>query len=123
MATVSVRYIVNDVDAAIDFYTSYLGFTEEAHPDAASATLARGDLRVLLSVAGAAQAAPDGQVPGPGGWNRFSLEVTDLPALVGKLQQAGATFRHDIVKVEGGRQILLNDPSGNPVELVEPDTH
>lgn len=113
MATVSVRYIVHDVDAAIGFYTTHLGFTEEAHPGPALAVLARGDLRLVLSSADAG--------PGePGGWNRFSLEVTDLPALVGELQQAGVTFRNDIGKGIDGRQILLDDPSGNPVELVEP---
>lgn len=124
MASVSVRYIVHDVDAAIDFYTTHLGFTEVMHPAPTFAMLSRGDLRLVLSAAGGGpgggQAMPDGRVPEPGGWNRFSLEVTDLPALVGELQQAGVTFRNDIVKGVGGRQILLDDPSGNPVELFEP---
>ncbi|MFY9932396.1 MAG: VOC family protein [Streptosporangiaceae bacterium] len=113
MATVSVRYIVHDIDAAIDFYTKHLGFTEVRQPGPALVVLARGDLRLLLSSADAG--------PGePGGWNRFSIEVTDLPALVGELQQAGVTFRNNIGKGIDGRQILLEDPSGNPVELVEP---
>jgi catechol 2,3-dioxygenase-like lactoylglutathione lyase family enzyme len=113
MATVSVRYIVNDVDAAIDFYTKHLGFTEMTHPGPALATLTRGDLRLVLSSADAGSGEP-------GGWNRFAIEVSDLPALVGELQQAGVTFRNDISKGADGRQILLDDPSGNPVELVEP---
>jgi catechol 2,3-dioxygenase-like lactoylglutathione lyase family enzyme len=124
MATVSVRYIVHDVDAAIEFYTSLLGFTEEMHPAPAFAMLSRGDLRLVLSAAGGGpgggQAMPDGRVPEPGGWNRFSIEVPDLPSLVGELQGKGVTFRNDIVKGVGGRQILLDDPSGNPVELFEP---
>jgi len=113
MATVSVRYIVRDVDASIDFYTKHLGFTEEAHPSSALAVLARGDLRLVLSAA-------DSGSGEPGGWNRFLIEVADLPALVGELQQAGVTFRDDITKGADGRHILLDDPSGNPVELVEP---
>jgi catechol 2,3-dioxygenase-like lactoylglutathione lyase family enzyme len=124
MATVSVRYIVHDVDAAIDFYTEHLGFTEEMHPAPTFAMLSRGDLRLVLSAAGGGpgggQAMPDGRVPEPGGWNRFSIEVSDLPALVGELQSKGVTFRNDIVKGVGGRQILMDDPSGNPVELFEP---
>jgi catechol 2,3-dioxygenase-like lactoylglutathione lyase family enzyme len=113
MATVSVRYIVHDIDAAIDFYTKHLGFTEVTQPGPALAVLTRGDLRLLLSSADAGSGEP-------GGWNRFSIEVTDLPALVGELQQAGVTFRNDIGKGVYGRQILLDDPSGNPVELIEP---
>lgn len=126
MATVSIRYIVDDVDAAIAFYCQRLGFHEEMHPAPAFAMLTRGDLRLLLSVAGGAspgggsQAMPDGRIPEPGGWNRFTLEVDDLEAIVQALRQAGARFRNDIVTGVGGKQILLDDPSGNPVELFEP---
>src|ERR1700722_7026432 len=124
MATVSVRYIVYDVDAAIAFYTKYLGFTEVMHPAPAFAMLSRGDLRLVLSAPGGGpgggQAMPDGTMPAPGGWNRFSIEVTDLDALVGKLHDDGVRFRNDIVRGTGGRQIIAEDPSGNPVELFEP---
>jgi catechol 2,3-dioxygenase-like lactoylglutathione lyase family enzyme len=124
MATVSVRYIVNDVDAAIAFYCRQLGFHEDMHPAPAFAMLSRGDLRLVLSAPGAAggggQAMPDGTVPEPGGWNRFSLEIADLTATVDELRRAGVHFRNDIVTGVGGRQILLDDPSGNPVELFEP---
>jgi catechol 2,3-dioxygenase-like lactoylglutathione lyase family enzyme len=124
MATVSVRYIVNDVDAAIDFYCNRLGFTEQMHPAPTFAMLTRGDLRLVLSAPGGGpgggQAMPDGTVPEPGGWNRFSLEVDDLDATVDDLRSAGAHFRNDIVVGVGGRQILVDDPSGNPVELFQP---
>ena len=124
MATVSVRYIVNDVDAAIAFYCEHLGFTEVMHPAPTFAMLERGDLRLVLSApsgqGGGGQAMPDGTMPEPGGWNRFSLEVADLAALVETLRAAGAHFRNDIVDGVGGKQILLDDPSGNPVELFEP---
>jgi catechol 2,3-dioxygenase-like lactoylglutathione lyase family enzyme len=124
MATVSVRYIVHDVDAAIAFYCQHLGFREEMHPAPAFAMLSRGDLRLVLSAPGGGpgggQAMPDGRVPEPGGWNRFSIEVSDLGATVEALRAAGAHFRNDIVSGAGGRQILLDDPSGNPVELFEP---
>jgi catechol 2,3-dioxygenase-like lactoylglutathione lyase family enzyme len=124
MATVSVRYIVDDVDASIAFYTRQLGFREDMHPAPTFAMLSRGDLRLLLSqpsgVGGGGQALPDGTQPEPGGWNRFSLEVTDLAATVEELRAAGAHFRNDIVTGIGGKQILLNDPSGNPIELFEP---
>lgn len=124
MATVSVRYIVHDVDEAIDFYTRMLGFTEVMHPAQSFAMLARGDLRLVLSApgggAGGGQAMPDGTLPSPGGWNRFSLEVADLEDLVGSLRQAGVRFRSDIVNGVGGKQILAEDPSGNPIELFEP---
>jgi catechol 2,3-dioxygenase-like lactoylglutathione lyase family enzyme len=127
MATVSVRYIVDDVDAAIAFYCQRLGFVEEMHPAPGFAMLSRGDLRLLLSAGGqvggpggGSQAMPDGRVPEPGGWNRFTLEVTDLAAKVESLRKEGAHFRNDIVIGVGGKQILLDDPSGNPIELFEP---
>ena len=124
MATVSVRYFVNDVDEAIEFYTRLLGFQEVMHPAPTFAMLSRGDLRLVLSVPGGGpgggQAMPDGSLPAPGGWNRFSLEVEDLAALVQHLRQEGTRFRNDIVVGVGGKQILLEDPSGNPVELFEP---
>jgi catechol 2,3-dioxygenase-like lactoylglutathione lyase family enzyme len=124
MATVSVRYIVSDVDAAIDFYTQHLDFVEVMHPAPTFAMLSRGDLRLALSApsgaGGGGQAMPDGTKPEPGGWNRFSLEVSDLPAIVEELRKTGVHFRNDIVTGVGGKQILLEDPSGNPVELFEP---
>jgi catechol 2,3-dioxygenase-like lactoylglutathione lyase family enzyme len=124
MATVSVRYIVDDVDAAIAFYTRHLGFTEVMHPAPTFAMLNRGDLRLALSApsgaGGGGQAMPDGTRPEPGGWNRIMLEVSDLAATVDALRREGAHFRNDIVTGVGGRQILLDDPAGNPVELFEP---
>jgi catechol 2,3-dioxygenase-like lactoylglutathione lyase family enzyme len=124
MATVQVRYIVYDVDAAIAFYCRHLGFQEDMHPAPAFAMLSRGDLRLVLSAPGGGpgggQAMPDGTLPEPGGWNRFAVEVSDLDATVEALRQAGARFRNDIVTGVGGRQILVEDPSGNPVELFEP---
>ena len=124
MATVSVRYIVHDVDAAIGFYRDQLGFEVELHPAPTFAMLRRGDLRLLLSApseqGGGGQAMPDGRRPEPGGWNRFSLQVSGLPAEVERLQAAGASFRSEIVHGVGGDQILVEDPSGNPVELFEP---
>ncbi len=125
--TVSVRYIVDDVDASIAFYRDHLGFEELMHPAPTFAALVRGDLRLLLSqpstVGGGGQAMPDGTRPEPGGWNRISIEVTDLDDRVAALRSAGTRFRNDIVTGVGGRQILLDDPSGNPVELFEPFTN
>jgi catechol 2,3-dioxygenase-like lactoylglutathione lyase family enzyme len=124
LSTVSVRYIVNDVDAAIAFYTGQLGFHEEMHPAPSFAIVSRGDLRLVLSAPGGGpgggQAMPDGTFPSPGGWNRFSLEVDDLEGVVERLRGLGARFRNDIVTGVGGKQILIEDPSGNPVELFEP---
>jgi catechol 2,3-dioxygenase-like lactoylglutathione lyase family enzyme len=124
MATVSVRYIVDDVDAAIGFYCRELGFDEVMHPAPAFAMLARGDLRLVLSAPGGGpgggQAMVDGTLPAPGGWNRIQLEVADLDATVDTLRAHDARFRNDIVTGVGGRQILVEDPAGNPVELFEP---
>ena len=124
MATVSVRYIVNDVGAAIAFYTKHLGFAEVMHPAPAFAMLSRGDLRLVLSAPGGGpgggQAMPDGTMPHPGGWNRFAIEVADLAGTVAELRGHGVRFRNDIVTGTGGKQILAEDPSGNPVELFEP---
>ncbi|HYM41084.1 MAG TPA: VOC family protein [Thermoplasmata archaeon] len=124
MATVSVRYIVNDVDSAIAFYTRHLGFREVMNPASAFAMLERGDLRLVLSQpnpqGGGGQPMPDGRRQEPGGWNRFSIEIEDLGATVAALRKAGARFRNDIVEGVGGRQIIVDDPSGNPVELFQP---
>ena len=125
MASVQVRYIVNDVDAAIAFYCQHLGFKADMHPAPSFAMLSRGDLRLVLSAAGGgpgggSQAMPDGSLPRPGGWNRFAIEVPDLEATVTTLQKAGAHFRNDIVTGVGGKQILVDDPSGNCVELFQP---
>jgi catechol 2,3-dioxygenase-like lactoylglutathione lyase family enzyme len=124
MAKVSVRYIVDDVDAAIEFYCGNLDFQEVMHPAPAFAMLSRGDLRLVLSAPGGGpgggQAMPDGTLPSPGGWNRFQLEVDDLEATVASLREQGARFRNEIVTGVGGKQILVEDPAGNPVELFEP---
>jgi catechol 2,3-dioxygenase-like lactoylglutathione lyase family enzyme len=124
VATVSVRYIVDDVDAAIEFYCQRLGFAEVMHPAPAFAMLSRGDLRLTLSAPGGGpgggQAMPDGTLPRPGGWNRFAIEVDDLAAQVEELRDQGIRFRNEIVIGVGGKQIIAEDPSGNPVELFEP---
>ena len=124
MAKVSVRYIVDDVDAAIDFYCKRLGFHEDMHPAPTFAMLSHGDLRLVLSApsgqSGGGQAMPDGTVPQPGGWNRFQFEVEDIEATVARLRDEGARFRNDIVTGMGGKQILVEDPAGNPVELFQP---
>ena len=123
MATISVRCIVDDVEEAISFYTRHLGFSVELHPAPGFASLSRGDLRLLLNTpgaGGAGQAMPDGRKPEPGGWNRIQLEVPDLTSEVESLRNAGAYFRNDIVGGGGGKQTLLEDPSGNPIELFEP---
>ena len=134
MAKVQIRYIVNDVDKAIKFYTEQLGFKLQMHPAPAFAMLCRDDLRLVLSApnpsAGGGQAMPDGTQQTPGGWNRFAIEVTDISNMVEALQKAGVHFRNNIVTGVGGKQIIVDDPSGNPVELFEPtlpearlDTH
>lgn len=124
MATVSVRYVVDDVDAAISFYCEHLGFREVMHPAPSFAMLSRDDLRLVLSApgggGGGGQAMPDGRLPEPGGWNRFMLEISDLAEMVESLRRAGVRFRNEIVTGAGGKQILVDDPSGNAVELFEP---
>jgi len=122
MSPVSVRYIADDVEAATAFYRDRLGFEVEASPAPGFAILSRGDLRLLLNApgaGGAGQAMPDGRTPEPGGWNRIQIEVDDLEAEVEALRQAGAHMRNDIVSGRGGKQILLEDPSGNPIELFQ----
>jgi catechol 2,3-dioxygenase-like lactoylglutathione lyase family enzyme len=123
MSKVSVRYIVADVDAVIPFYTEQLGFRVDSRPAPGFASLARGDLLLLLNqpgAGGAGQAMPDGQLPTPGGWNRVQLEVDDITATVEKLKGAGCRFRNEIVTGRGGKQVLVEDPSGNLIELFEP---
>ena len=123
MATVSVRYITDDVDAAVDFYVERLDFNVEMRPGPDFAVLSRGDLRLLLNrpgAGGAGQQTPDGRRPQPGGWNRIQIEVSNLEREVETLRAAGARFRGEIVTGRGGSQILLDDPAGNPVELFEP---
>jgi catechol 2,3-dioxygenase-like lactoylglutathione lyase family enzyme len=119
---VSVRYLVADVDAAVDFYTTHLGFTVRMSAAPAFADVTRGRLRLLLSgpASSAGRPMPDGTVPIPGGWNRIHLIVGDIAAEVARLRAAGVTFRNDIVKGPGGQQILLEDTSGNVVELFQP---
>jgi catechol 2,3-dioxygenase-like lactoylglutathione lyase family enzyme len=120
----NVRYIVDDVDAAMDFYRRHLGFDEVMHPAPTFAMLSRGDLRLALSApsgaGGGGQAMPDGTRPEPGGWNRIMLEVDDLETWVATLRKAGVHTRNEIVTGVGGKQILLEDPSGNPIELFQP---
>ncbi len=124
MASVQVRYIVDDVDEAIAFYTRHLGFTLVMHPAPPFAMLSRGELRLVLSApnprGGGGQPMPDGTAQAPGGWNRFAVVVDDLDGVVARLRQAGAHFRNDVVTGVGGKQIILDDPSGNPIELFQP---
>lgn len=124
MSHVSVRYFVDDVDTAVDFYTQHLGFTVAMRPAPSFAILARGHLRLLLNAAGgpggATQPMPDGRKPEPGGWNRIQLDIENLESKVETLRKARARFRNDIVTGFGGKQILLDDPAGNPIELFEP---
>ena len=121
-SVVHVRYMVDDVQAAIDFYTTHLGFDLNTKFLPAFADVQRGNLRLLLSgpKSSAGRPMPDGRVPGPGGWNRIHLIVEDLAAEVTRLRSAGVGFRNDIVTGPGGQQIVLDDPSGNPVELFQP---
>jgi catechol 2,3-dioxygenase-like lactoylglutathione lyase family enzyme len=124
MATVQVRYIVHEVDPAIEFYVKQLGFTLVMHPAPAFAMLSLGDLRLVLSApnpaGGGGQGMPDGRQQEPGGWNRFAIQVPDLASMVRRLREAGVHLRNDIVTGVGGRQVIVDDPSGNPVELFEP---
>ncbi|MBB6730617.1 VOC family protein [Cohnella zeiphila] len=123
MAPIRVRYIVDDVEATIAFYTQHLDFIVKAHPAPGFAILQRGGLNLLVNAkngpGGAAQAMPDGQKPEPGGWNRIQIEVDDLDGFVETLRSAGLRFRNEIVTGFGGKQILLDDPAGNPIELFE----
>ena len=120
--TVNVRYMVDDVQSAVDFYTTHLGFTVNSAALPAFADVMLGNLRLLLAGprSSAGRPMPDGRAPGPGGWNRIHLIVDDIDAEVRRLREAGLRFRNDIVTGPGGRQILLDDPSGNPVELFQP---
>lgn len=124
MPKVQVRYLVNDVDSSIAFYVTHLGFKEVMHPGPHFAMLERGELRLVLSkpnpTAGGGQPMPDGRSQEPGGWNRFALEVGDISGVVARMRRAGVAFRNDIVTGVGGKQIIVEDPSGNPVELFEP---
>ena len=124
MPSVSVRYIVEDVDDAIRFYVDHLGFSEVMHPAPTFAMLARGDLRLALSKPGGGpgggSAAADGTLPTPGGWNRFAIEVDDVEQLHAKLVAAGVYARSGVIDGVGGKQVIIDDPSGNPVELFQP---
>ena len=122
MTTVNVRYMVDDVDAAIAFYTTHLGFSLLTRMAPAFADVARGDLRLLLSgrTSSAGRPMPDGRQPVPGGWNRIHLIVDDIAAEVERLRGVGVRFRNDIIKGPGGAQVLIEDPSGNPIELFQP---
>ena len=122
MTTVNVRYMVDDVEAAVDFYTGHLGFALRSTAAPAFADVSRGNLRLLLAgpASSAGRPMPDGRTPGPGGWNRIHFIVDDIDAEVARLRAADATFRNDIVEGPGGKQILLLDPSGNVVELFQP---
>jgi catechol 2,3-dioxygenase-like lactoylglutathione lyase family enzyme len=119
---VNVRYMVDDVENAVDFYTTHFGFTVRSSAAPAFADVVRGNLRLLLSgpTSSAGRSMPDGRTPHPGGWNRIHFIVDDIGTEVERLRAAGVTFRNDIVTGPGGRQILLEDPAGNPIELFQP---
>ena len=127
MATVSVRYIVNDVDEAAEFYTRHLDFHLDMHPDPAFAMLTRGDLRLVLvspvsadHPGGGSRPLPDGTPQRPGGWNRFMIQVPDVDAAAAGLRREGVRFRTDVITGVGTKQVMIEDPSGNPIELYEP---
>lgn len=122
MTTVNVRYMVDDVEKSVSFYTTLLGFTLVSNMAPAFADVSRGDLRLLLSgpTSSAGRAMPDGRTPEPGGWNRIQLIVDDIDAEVARLRAAGARFRNDVIKGPGGAQVLVEDPSGNVIELFKP---
>jgi catechol 2,3-dioxygenase-like lactoylglutathione lyase family enzyme len=122
VSTVNVRYVVDDVDAAIAFYTEHLGFSLLSSASPAFAAVVRDDLRLLLSgpKSSAGRPMPDGRQPEPGGWNRIEFVVDDIAAEVERLRAAGVGFRSDVVRGPGGSQIVFDDPSGNPIELFEP---
>lgn len=123
MNTVTIRYFANDVGKAVAFYRDRLGFDLQMHPAPGFAMLACGNLRLLLNApgaGGAGQAMPDGTVPSPGGWNRLQIEVENLDAIVERLRNERVVFRNETVEGKGGRQILLEDPAGNPIELFQP---
>jgi catechol 2,3-dioxygenase-like lactoylglutathione lyase family enzyme len=127
MSTVSIRYIVDNVDEADEFYSRHLGFRVDMHPDPAFAMLSRGDLRLVLvspvgrdHPGGGSRPLPDGTVQQPGGWNRFMLQVPDLEATVATLRRDGVRFRTDVITGVGTKQVMIEDPSGNPIELFEP---
>ena len=120
--TVHVRYMVDDVDAAVRFYTTHLGFSPLTNMGPAFADVQRGNLRLLLSgpASSAGRALPDGRRPGPGGWNRIHLIVEDVAAEAARLRAAGVVFRNDVISGPGGRQTVFDDPAGNPIELFQP---
>ena len=120
-STVNVRYMVDDVEAAIAFYTTHFGFAVRSNAGPAFADIVRGPLRILLSgpKSSAGRPMPDGRQPGPGGWNRIHFIVDDIEAEVARLRAAGVRFRNEIISGPGGKQIVLDDPSGNPIELFE----
>jgi catechol 2,3-dioxygenase-like lactoylglutathione lyase family enzyme len=121
-STVNVRYMVDDVEAAVAFYTTHFGFTLRSNAAPAFADIVRGDLRLLLSgpKSSAGRPMPDGRQPGPGGWNRIHFVVDNIEAEVARLRAAGVRFRNDVISGPGGKQIVLDDPSGNPIELFQP---
>ncbi|MBI1346265.1 VOC family protein [bacterium] len=122
MSTVSIRYMIDDVPDAITFYTTHLGFTVDQDASPAFASVSRDGVRLLLSgkTSSGRRTMPDGREPVPGGWNRIHIQVEDLVAEVKRLREAGVLFRNDIITGPGGSQIVLDDPSGNPVELFQP---